>query len=250
MSSKDEPAPNALSASEGESSESEGGAEGESTDALELNTPARIKAEMLKTEMEEDWLRKRLMDVRDEINNETLHIEHARQQKVKEAKLVAQHKSDLHKVKLMAVLKEKKRRIEVNRCLGMIRGGKDEVYFKLQALFAKTPTEFLCPVLKAFEFPHLAKAGYNEGIYKKYALGKPVAEDGTEILFFKAAKHKIFRCMCNEQASVRPDFQHPKIPEETEFEDAAKEASHEVKEDMAQEKKAEKKANADAMKQL
>ena len=75
----------------------------------------------------EDWLRKRLVDVRDEINNETLHIEHARQQKVKEAKLAVAHKSDLHKVKLMAVLKEKKRRIEVNRCLGMIRGGKDEV---------------------------------------------------------------------------------------------------------------------------
>ena len=112
--------------------------------------------------------------------------------------------SQRRRLRVMAVVREKRRRIEVNRCVSIIKGGRDAVYMELMNLFAQTPTEEICPVFKAFDFPDLKKHGFHESFFFKYANhglpGEAPATDGSEILFFRAAKASIWRCMCEEKS--------------------------------------------------
>ena len=59
-----------------------------------------------------------------------------------------------------------KRRVALVRsCLKTMMGsGQNVLYWELRKLFASTPIEAQCSVLKAFQFPILQRYGWNEKI--------------------------------------------------------------------------------------
>eukprot|EP00944_MAST-04C_sp_MAST-4C-sp1_P001565 g1565.t1 len=93
---------------------------------------------------------------------------------------------------------EMKRRLQVNKCLNMIKGGANRLYWSLRKMFAEVGQEKICPLLKGFNFPKMAKHGYTERFFKKYNLGQRPDEDGTSVVFFDAVKINLWRCMCTE----------------------------------------------------
>jgi len=104
----------------------------------------------------------------------------------------AQKSEEAHKKEIADRQNMGKRRQEIDNCLSMIRGGTDKLYFSLKKLFAKTPTDSVCAVLKAFEFPNFARHGFHESFYK----GEQPNMNGSNALYFKAAKSHIWACMC------------------------------------------------------
>lgn len=92
---------------------------------------------------------------------------------------------------------QSRRRQEIDRCLNMIRGGADRLYFSLKKLLAATPLDSVCTVFKSFDFPNLARHGFHEGFYK----GEQPNYNGNDALFFKAAKSHLFECMCEYSSS-------------------------------------------------
>lgn len=112
----------------------------------------------------------------------------------------------MERLRKMAQVRETTKRVEIDRCLSMIRGGADRVYFELSRLIASAPTEQRCAVLKAFSFPDLKKHGFGESFALKYKLINAPATDGSEVLFFTAVKPALMRCMCESkpQAVEKP----------------------------------------------
>lgn len=108
------------------------------------------------------------------------------------------------------MIKEKRRRFEIERCLAAVRGGADKIYYQLRSLMAKTPTAFVCPVLKAYEFPNLVRHGFNERIAPHHNI---TAGDtsGATALFFKAAKPRLFQCICEDKLSKKRPFVRPNV---------------------------------------
>ena len=104
-----------------------------------------------------------------------------------------------------------KRRLQVNKCLNMIKGGANRLYWSLRKMFSEVGQEKICPVLKGFNFPKMAKHGYTESFFKKYNLGTRPEEDGTSIVFFDAVKINLWRCMCEEKDPTR-QFEVKKNP--------------------------------------
>lgn len=97
-----------------------------------------------------------------------------------------------------AKMGEMKRRLQVNKCLNMIKGGANRLYWSLRKMFGEVGQEKICPILKAFKFPTMAKHGYTESFFKRYKLGAVPDVDGTQIVFFDAVKINLWRCMCEE----------------------------------------------------
>ena len=110
-----------------------------------------------------------------------------------------------------AKMGEMKRRLQVNKCLNMIKGGANRLYWSLRKMFAEVGQEKICPILKGFNFPKMAKHGYTERFFKKYNLGKRPDEDGTSIVFFDAVKINLWRCMC-EESDPKKEFEVKKNP--------------------------------------
>ena len=91
----------------------------------------------------------------------------------------------------------RKRRKEINKCLLMIHGGADRLYWDLRKKFMTIPSGQVCIVFKKIAFPHLPVVGFTEALYKKYINWSPPS-DGSMLQYFDAVKTKIFRCMCEE----------------------------------------------------
>eukprot|EP01026_Neomeris_dumetosa_P016511 TRINITY_DN162697_c0_g1_i1.p3 TRINITY_DN162697_c0_g1~~TRINITY_DN162697_c0_g1_i1.p3 ORF type:complete len:116 (+),score=29.03 TRINITY_DN162697_c0_g1_i1:119-466(+) len=68
----------------------------------------------------------------------------------KKAQEEARKQEEKEKKEEAVRLHEAKRREEIDRCLAMIRGGADKLYFDLKKLFAATPVDTVCTVFKAY----------------------------------------------------------------------------------------------------
>lgn len=151
-----------------------------------------------------------------------------------------------------------KRRIMLVRdCLKLIMGsGQNALYWELRKLFAKTPIEAQCSVLKGFEFPKLQRHGWNEPIVHSSAPGErgpvikpkpayeslaipPPPKDGSTVVDFSAAKMGLFRCMCEE----RPFDDSVNRPKEDEV-------GEEAEEDVGEEPKLKNKGEAKLVKEI
>ena len=108
--------------------------------------------------------------------------------------------SRLLRLRKMQQVLETSKRIEIDRCLSMIRGGADKVYFELMTLLANEPAERRCAIMKEFQFPDLKKEGFSESFALRYRVGPAPANDGSEVLFFAAAKTALMKCMCEQKA--------------------------------------------------
>ena len=118
----------------------------------------------------------------------------------------------------------KKRRLALVRdCLKQIMGsGQNVLYWELRKLFAQTPMEAQCSVLKAFQFPTLKWHGYDDKIVQKTTANenpldgedvRPIAyrnlnvdpppNDGSMVTEYgDGVKISLFRCMCEERTMV------------------------------------------------
>lgn len=91
----------------------------------------------------------------------------------------------------------RKRRKEINKCLLMIHGGADRLYWDLRKKFMTIPSGQVCIVFKKIAFPHLPVVGFTEALYRQYIHWSPPS-DGSMLQYFDAVKTKMFRCMCEE----------------------------------------------------
>ena len=117
----------------------------------------------------------------------------------------------------------KKRRLALVRdCLKQIMGsGQNVLYWELRKMFASTPMEAQCSVLKAFKFPTLKWHGYNDKIVKKTRDNDPLnggdprpiayrslnvnppPNDGSMVTEYgDGVKISLFRCMCEERTMM------------------------------------------------
>lgn len=112
----------------------------------------------------------------------------------------------------------KRRIMLVRNCLKLIMGsGQNTLYWELRKLFAKTPIEAQCSVLKGFDFPNLQRQGWDNPMVRASVPGErgpvikpikayealampPPPQDGSTVVDFSAAKTGLFRCMCEERS--------------------------------------------------
>ena len=125
----------------------------------------------------------------------------------------------------------KRRIMLVRNCLKMIMGsGQNTLYWELRKLFAKTPIEAQCSVLKAFDFPRLQRQGWDNPMVRASVPGErgpaikplkayealamsPPPQDGSMVVDFSAAKTGLFRCMCEER-SIEDETRQKKMKSE------------------------------------
>lgn len=172
-------------------------------DAESDGKPNKAAAVELKTSMDEveesiDYVKKMIQDQIDLIaRHRSKMVDHT----VKSVQEVEVSKQEVQrKAREQAVRNhEAERRRQIAQCLGLIRGGADRLYFRIKSLLAQTPVDSVCHVFKAFDFPNLARHGFDQHFYR----GSHPGSEGAEALFFKAAKTELFACMCEvSSASV------------------------------------------------
>ena len=90
----------------------------------------------------------------------------------------------------------------LERCLDLIRGGKGAVAEHLDTALRSVPTmEDVCPLLKRLHFPRLAAHGFDSPVYNTLENRPPL--DGSVPMYFDAAKHEVFNCLCQFQVIPR-----------------------------------------------
>ena len=90
----------------------------------------------------------------------------------------------------------------LERCLDLIRGGKGAVAEHLDTALRSVPKlEDVCPLLKRLHFPRLAAHGFDSPVYNTLENRPPL--DGSVPMYFDAAKHEVFNCLCQFQVIPR-----------------------------------------------
>jgi hypothetical protein len=172
----------------------------------QMSEADEIEARMKDTDMMRQFVRGHL----DNVNN-LIQSEHDRLSKDKEERKKREQEerkqaleAELHNsVKLHTYVNRlKKRRKQINKCLDIIHGGADKLYWDLRKRFARIPAGSVCLALKKTKFPHIPIVGFKEDLFRKYVGWEPPS-DGSTIIYYDAVKTHLFRCMCEEADLTR-----------------------------------------------
>ena len=185
--------------------------------------PAELAAKLEKIEQDKADVKNSMATVEKKLEKEENSFNKERKFKKEKIKLtVMKRKSNEKALKMFEEISKMatKRRLGVVRdCLKEIMGsGQNVLYWELRKLFAKTPLEAQCSVLKAFNFPILNMYGWKEKIVNSQSLDNPTngedqrpvsyrqlhvdqpPTDGSVVTEFGAGvKMSLFRCMCEER---------------------------------------------------
>eukprot|EP00943_MAST-04B_sp_MAST-4B-sp1_P007841 g7841.t1 len=177
-----------------------------SDDDNRLSEADEIEARMKDTDAMRAFVRGHLENVHSLIQSEHERLERERQKEIARAKEERKKalEEELHNsVKLHTYVNRlKKRRKEINKCLDIIHGGADKLYWDLRKRFSRIPAGAVCLALKQVKFPHIPIVGFKEDIFRKYVGWEPPS-DGSTVIYYDAIKTHVFRCMCEEKDLTR-----------------------------------------------
>lgn len=177
-----------------------------SDDDTRLSEADEIEARMKDTDAMREFVRGHLENVHSLIQSEHDRLERERQKEIAREK--EEHRKaleeELHNsVKLHTYVNRlKKRRKEINKCLDIIHGGADKLYWDLRKRFSRIPAGAVCLALKKVKFPHIPIVGFKEDVFRKYVGWEPPS-DGSTVIYYDAIKTHVFRCMCEEKDLTR-----------------------------------------------
>ena len=209
----------------------------------QMSEAEEIEARMKDTDAMREFVRGHLENV-----HGLIQAAHERLEKEKKEKLIRQKEERKraleeelrNSVKMSTYMNRlKKRRKQVNKCLDIIHGGADKLYWQLRKQFARVPAGAVCLTLKKIKFPHIPIVGFKEDLFRKY-IGWQPPNDGSTIVYYDAVKTHLFRCMCEESDLTRLNVRmetstNHKKPVDR-IETMAEKASKQIEQEMEDEK--------------
>ena len=214
----------------------------------QMSEAEEIEARMKDTDAMREFVRGHLENVHGLI--QAAHEQLEKEKKEKRARQKEERKRAVEKelrnsVKMSTYMNRlKKRRKQVNKCLDIIHGGADKLYWQLRKQFARVPAGAVCLTLKKIKFPHIPIVGFKEDLFRKY-IGWQPPNDGSTIVYYDAVKTHIFRCMCEEtdltRLNVRMETSTNHKKPVDRIETMAEKASEQIEQEMEDESRFTKK---------
>ena len=214
----------------------------------QMSEAEEIEARMKDTDAMREYVRGHLENV-----HNLIQAAHESLQKEKKERLIRQKEERKraleeelrNSVQLSTYMKRlKKRRKQVNKCLDIIHGGADKLYWQLRKQFARVPAGAVCLTLKKIKFPHIPIVGFKEDLFRKH-IGWQPPNDGSTIVYYDAVKTHIFRCMCEEtdltRLNVRMETSANHKKPVDRIETMAEKASEQIEQEMEDESRFTKK---------